>query len=99
MQSRISLAIAMVALFLAGCENAGPSTAPATEGGGAVQASASKTGAELWAENCNRCHNYRPPPSFSDAQWETVVMHMRLRADLTGEERKKITEFMKTANH
>jgi len=85
------------ALFT-GCGTNSASTAPAAEGGNAVQASSSRTGAELWAANCNRCHNYRPPPSFSDTQWEAVVMHMRLRADLTGEERRKITEFMKASH-
>src|SRR5690242_16189494 len=102
MQSKLSLGVAaLAALLLAGCGSAGPSTAPAAQGAGgtAVQESSTKTGAELWAENCNRCHNYRPPPSFSDTQWETVVMHMRLRADLTGEERRKITQFLQSANH
>ena len=35
-------------------------------------------GAELWAENCSRCHNIRPPKSFSDSQWQTITHHMRL---------------------
>jgi hypothetical protein len=40
----------------------------------------------------------RPPDDYSDAQWETIVHHMRLRANLTGQEARKITEFLKSAN-
>lgn len=86
------------AMFLVGCGNNHVGTSSAPDGGGPIQASSAKGGAQLWGENCNRCHNYRPPQSFSDTQWEAVVMHMRLRADLTGEERRKITEFMKASH-
>lgn len=55
-------------------------------------------GAELWAANCSRCHNLRPPQSFSNTQWETIVHHMRLRANLTGEEARAITEFLQASN-
>ena len=90
--------VPLAAVFLIGCGNNNGGTAAAPDGGNAIQASSAKTGAQLWGENCNRCHNFRPPQSFSDTQWEAVVMHMRLRADLTGEERRKITEFMKASH-
>jgi len=57
-----------------------------------------KAGSELWAENCTRCHNARPPDQYSDAQWDVIVHHMRLRANLTGGEARKIAEFLKSAN-
>jgi hypothetical protein len=55
-----------------------------------------KGGAELWAENCVRCHNIRSPSNYSPAQWEVAMMHMRVRANLTPEEHKKILEFLKS---
>src|SRR5438552_17579959 len=55
-----------------------------------------KSGAELWAENCVRCHNIRSPSNYSPAQWEIVMTHMRVRANLTPEEHKKILEFLKS---
>jgi hypothetical protein len=55
-----------------------------------------KSGAQLWADNCIRCHNIRSPSSYSPAQWEVVMMHMRVRANLTPEEHKKILEFLKS---
>jgi cytochrome c5 len=57
-----------------------------------------KAGSELWAENCTRCHNARPPQYYSDATWDIIVHHMRLRANLTGEEARAIAEFLKAAN-
>jgi hypothetical protein len=57
-----------------------------------------KSGAQLWAENCVRCHNIRSPSSLSPAQWEVAAMHMRIRANLTPEEHKKILEFLKSGS-
>lgn len=57
-----------------------------------------KSGAQLWGENCLRCHNSPSPETFSDIEWDVAVMHMRVRANLTEEEAIKIAEFLKTAN-
>ena len=54
-----------------------------------------KSGAQLWAENCQRCHNTPSPSTFSPEQWETVGMHMQTRALLTDTERDKIVAFLK----
>jgi cytochrome c553 len=58
----------------------------------------SKGNAQLWAENCGRCHNLRTPSSYGDVQWEVAMHHMRVRADLTAVEQKKILEFLQSAN-
>jgi hypothetical protein len=55
-----------------------------------------KSGAQLWSENCVRCHNIRSPSNYSPAQWEVVMMHMRVRANLTPNEHKKILDFLKS---
>ena len=57
-----------------------------------------KPGAQLWAENCIRCHNVPSPADFSNAQWGLIGSHMRLRAHLTAQETEKIVEFLKMAN-
>lgn len=57
-----------------------------------------KPGAMLWGENCARCHNIRPPSSLSDEQWDVAVLHMRTRANLTGDEAEKIVAFLKAGN-
>ena len=58
------------------------------------KAIAAKSGAQLWAENCQRCHNTPSPTSFSHEQWETIGMHMQTRAQLTAKEREKIVAFL-----
>lgn len=55
---------------------------------------AAKGGAQLWAENCQRCHNTPSPTSFSHEQWATIGMHMQTRAQLTDKERDKIIAFL-----
>jgi cytochrome c2 len=61
----------------------------------ASQVVSNKTGAQLWAENCQRCHNTPSPNSFSPDQWETIGLHMQSRALITDEERNKIVAFLK----
>ncbi len=82
----VLLAASLMTFLVASC-----ATTAATDGH-------SKGGAELWAENCGRCHNLRSPSSFSDRQWEIISFHMRVRANLTAEEHHKILEFLKSGN-
>ncbi len=58
----------------------------------------SKSGAQLWGENCMRCHNSPSPADFNDEQWKTIGLHMQVRANITSEEVKKIVEFLSSAN-
>jgi hypothetical protein len=57
-----------------------------------------KAGARLWAENCAHCHSSRPPTAYSDGEWDVVMLHMRVRGNLTAEEHRKIAEFLKLSN-
>ncbi len=57
-----------------------------------------KDGARAWAQNCMRCHNVRDPQERSDREWEIIVHHMRVRANLTADEHRLIVEFLKAAN-
>ena len=53
------------------------------------------TGAELYAINCARCHPERYATEFTSAQWQTIVMHMRVRANLPAAQAKVILKFLK----
>src|SRR5262245_41721381 len=94
-------ALTLLAIWLLhGCasqeKEPAPTTAPAVSGQyGAVQ---TKGRAQLWSENCMRCHNMRPPDWYSDAQWEVAMEHMHIRGYLTGQESKAIEEFLKASN-
>jgi hypothetical protein len=54
-----------------------------------------KSGAQLWTENCQRCHNTPSPSTFSHEQWVTIGMHMQSRALITETEKNKIVAFLK----
>jgi hypothetical protein len=71
----------------------------ATESTGAVSNDSymGLSGEELWSNNCLRCHNIRPPTMYNNAQWDVIVHHMRLRANITGQEQRAIVEFLKSA--
>ena len=92
---RVGGAIAIIALVVTavtGCSS------PGAGGGSASAPTAGPTGAQLWSQNCGRCHNIRSPGMYSDAQWEVAMLHMRVRANLTGEEHRKILAFLKSAH-
>jgi hypothetical protein len=52
------------------------------------------TGAELYAIHCNRCHPERYAPERTEAQWKTILTHMRVRANLPAEQARTILKFL-----
>ena len=73
---------------------AAPTTRPDDPLAGVFGPAPVKSGTQLWSENCTRCHYARPPGYYSGAQWTLVMHHMRSRANLTGEEERKILAFL-----
>jgi cytochrome c1 len=58
-----------------------------------------KTGTQLWGENCGRCHNAPGPGEFSAVNWDIVGKHMKVRANVTDAEEKKIIEYLKSTGN
>ncbi len=52
------------------------------------------TGAELYALNCNRCHPERYATEWTSAQWKTLMLHMRVRANLPASQAKAILKYL-----
>ena len=52
------------------------------------------TGAELYAINCNRCHSERYATEFTAAQWKTIMLHMRVRANLPAAQAKLVLKYL-----
>jgi cytochrome c1 len=92
MKNRINIKTTLAALVVA------ISSAVIINGCAVPDSIASKSGAQLWGENCNRCHNAPDPRTFSDDQWDAAVEHMHQKAILTDAEAKKIVQFLKSAN-
>lgn len=73
---------------------AGIALATMTNGCKINQEIADKSGAQLWAENCRRCHNAPDQYTHNPENWITIGMHMQSRALITNRERDKIVEFL-----
>ena len=104
MQPIAWLGLLIVTSFGSGCQTSlttteAASTQPAYPDAIAIaQASEPGGGARIWAQTCMRCHNLRPPRERSDREWEAITFHMRIRANLTAEEHRRILGFLKAAN-
>jgi cytochrome c1 len=58
-----------------------------------------KTGTQLWGENCGRCHNAPGPGELNAVNWDIVGKHMKVRANITDAEEKKIIEYLKSTGN
>jgi mono/diheme cytochrome c family protein len=52
------------------------------------------SGVELYAIHCNRCHPERFPNEFNEAQCKTIMVHMRVRANLPAEQARAVMQYM-----
>jgi hypothetical protein len=52
------------------------------------------SGAELYAIYCNRCHPERYATEFTAGQWQTIMIHMRVRANIPAEQAREILKYL-----
>ncbi len=77
-------------------KNTDPKAEPKTDQKAEPKAAPKKlTGAELYAINCSRCHPERYATEFTPGQWQTIMLHMRVRANLPAAQAKEILKFLK----
>lgn len=55
-------------------------------------------GAQLWADNCARCHNMRPSDQYGDKEWGVIMLHMRVRSNITGPEYRAVRAFLQSGH-
>ena len=93
MRTALSLAVVSAALvplaLLTVAEGTGEK-APKTE----KPAPRKLSGAELYSMHCNRCHPERYPTERTAAQWKTILLHMRVRANLPAEQSQMILKYL-----
>ncbi|MFQ6046907.1 MAG: c-type cytochrome [Gemmatimonadales bacterium] len=56
---------------------------------------AQRSGVDMWAETCGRCHMIQPANRYTADQWETIVTNMKIIARLTDDEAEAILEFLR----
>jgi hypothetical protein len=52
------------------------------------------SGGELYSLHCNRCHPERYATERTAKQWKTLMLHMRVRANLPAEQAKAILKYL-----
>jgi hypothetical protein len=52
------------------------------------------SGVELYAIHCNRCHPERYPVELNEAQWKTIMLHMRVRANLPAAQAREVMKYL-----
>jgi len=67
--------------------------APAAASSDAVKAQ-KLSGQDLYAINCSRCHTERYPKEWTPAQWKTLMMHMRVRANIPADQAREILKYI-----
>lgn len=56
-------------------------------------------GAKVYANNCNRCHEYRSPTEFDGPQWSIITTHMRVIGGIPADESRAVLEYLKSQRH
>jgi len=88
-------ATVIYALSVAGLAAADTTSQPEAKPEKKAEAKAKKlSGSDLYAVHCNRCHAERYPTEFNAAQWKTLMLHMRVRANLPAAQAKLILKYM-----
>lgn len=57
-----------------------------------------RTGAKLWPHYCAYCHKARPASEFNPEQWQIIMMHMRVRANLPAKDAEAILAFLRDSH-
>ena len=55
-----------------------------------------RKGAREWSAYCGSCHNARPPGERSPAEWDTIMLHMRVRANLPAGDAQALLAYLRS---
>ncbi|MBI3795788.1 MAG: cytochrome c [Deltaproteobacteria bacterium] len=55
-------------------------------------------GAKLWGAYCGQCHNARSGSEFNRLEWDTLLLHMRVRANLPAADAEALRVFLRSSH-
>ena len=55
-------------------------------------------GAKLWGAYCGLCHNARAGSEFNRLEWDTLLLHMRVRANLPAADAEALRVFLRSSH-
>ena len=90
----LSLCARVVAVFVAAVVISAPALVVFAKSDDVKPAKKKLTGQELYAINCNRCHAERYATERTPAQWKTIMLHMRTRAQIPAAQAKEILKYL-----
>jgi hypothetical protein len=96
LRASISLAVlaaAIYAMSIPGIQGADPKPDQKAEKGAKTEKK-KLTGNELYSIHCSRCHPERYPTEWNPAHWKTLMLHMRVRANLPAAQAKTILKYL-----
>ena len=57
-----------------------------------------RRGAQIWSQYCGRCHNARPGGEFNRLEWDTLMLHMRVRANLPAGDSEALRVYLRRSH-
>ena len=54
-----------------------------------------RRGAKLWPQYCGQCHNARSGGEFNRLEWDTLMLHMRVRANLPAKDAEALRVYLR----
>ena len=85
MQFGVGLAAALLAAAAVSCATRAPAKPEAQQ---------KLTGQDLFAIHCARCHPERYATERTAAQWQTIMLHMQVRANLPPDQAKAVLKYL-----
>jgi len=55
-------------------------------------------GAKLWGVYCGLCHKARAGGEFNRLEWDTLMLHMRVRANLPAADAEAIRVYLRSSH-
>jgi hypothetical protein len=65
---------------------------------GPTEKELSRRGETLWAQYCGLCQNAHPGSEFTRLEWETLMLHMRVRANLPAEDAEAMRVYLQSSH-
>ncbi len=62
---------------------------------GPIEKELFRKGARLWPQYCGQCHNARPGSEFNRLEWDTLMLHMRVAANLPAQDAEAIRVYLR----
>jgi len=95
-QRRLGAILGLGALGLAVCAGLAAGQSGAEEQDPKAQKALVRQGARQWSAYCGGCHNARPPSARSPGEWDTIMLHMRVRANLPAQDAEALLAYLKS---